>query len=294
MEINMKVHYECAACFLRQTREALDLATNNESLKMDITEKVVKIVSENFHRGAVSNVIGTEVHRTIKEETGNKDPYNKEREISNDIALNFLPQVEKILGEDNNLKNYIKVAIAGNVLDFGALGLEMNMESLIVKTMEKDPSLDHTKELEEELKRSKTVLYLADNIGEIVFDKILIERIKEYKVDVTVALKEKPILNDACIDDALNIGLDEVSDLISTGTDSIGIIEAEVSSKFMELFQESDMIIAKGLGNYEGLGEMDLKEKPVFCLLNAKCPPVARDIGVKLGDNIVLKLNPPY
>jgi uncharacterized protein with ATP-grasp and redox domains len=294
MEINMKVHYECAACFLRQTREALDLATNNESLKMDITEKVVKIVSENFHRGAVSNVIGTEVHRTIKEETGNKDPYNKEREISNDIALNFLPQVEKILGEDNNLKNYIKVAIAGNVLDFGALGLEMNMESLIVKTMEKDPSLDHTKELEEELKRSKTVLYLADNIGEIVFDKILIERIKEYNVDVTVALKEKPILNDACIDDALNIGLDEVSDLISTGTDSIGIIEAEVSSKFMELFQESDMIIAKGLGNYEGLGEMDLKEKPVFCLLNAKCPPVARDIGVKLGDNIVLKLNPPY
>ena len=290
----MKVHYECAACFLRQTREALDLATSNESLKMDITEKVVKIVLENFQRGAVSNVIGTEVHRTIKEETGNIDPYNKEREISNDIALNFLPQVEKILGEDNNLKNYIKVAIAGNVLDFGALGLEMNMESLIVKTMEKDPSLDHTKELEEELKRSKTVLYLADNIGEIVFDKILIERIKEYNVDVTVALKEKPILNDACIDDALKIGLDEVAGLISTGTDSIGIIEVDVSSKFMELFQESDMIIAKGLGNYEGLGEMDLKEKPVFCLLNAKCPPVARDIGVKLGDNIVLKLNPPY
>jgi damage-control phosphatase, subfamily I len=288
----MKVHYECAACFLRQTREALDLATNNETIKMDVTEKVVKIVSDNFRRGAVSNVIGTKVHRTIKKETGNNDPYIKEREISNDIATNFLPQVEKILGNDNNLKNYIKVAIAGNVLDFGALGLERNMESLIVNTMGKDPSLDHTKDLEDELKRSKTVLYLADNIGEIVFDKILIERIKEYHVDVTVALKEKPILNDACIDDALEIGLDEVAKLTSTGTDSIGIIEADVSSKFLELFQESDMIIAKGLGNYEGLGEMDLKEKPVFCLLNAKCRPVARDIGVELGDNIVLKLNP--
>ncbi len=288
----MKVHYECAACFLRQTREALDLATNNETIKMDVTEKVVKIVSDNFRRGAVSNVIGTKVHRTIKKETGNNDPYIKEREISNDIATNFLPQVEKILGNDNNLKNYIKVAIAGNVLDFGALGLERNMESLIVNTMEKDPSLDHTKDLEDELKRSKTVLYLADNIGEIVFDKILIERIKEYQVDVTVALKEKPILNDACIDDALKIGLDEVAKLTSTGTDSIGIIEADVSSNFLELFQESDMIIAKGLGNYEGLSEMDLKEKPVFCLLNAKCRPVSRDIGVELGDNIVLKLNP--
>jgi uncharacterized protein with ATP-grasp and redox domains len=288
----MKVHYECAACFLRQTREALDLATDNETLKMEVTEKVVKIVSENFHKGAVSNVIGTEVHRTIKEETRNQDPYIMEREISNDIALDFLPQVEKILGEGSNLNNYIRVAIAGNVIDFGALGLDMDMESLIVQTMKKNPTIDSTEELEEELRRSKTVLYLADNIGEIVFDKILIEKIKEYDVDVTVALKEKPILNDACIDDALKIGLDEVAKLTSTGTDSIGIIEEDVSAEFMELFHESDMVIAKGLGNYEGLGEMELKDKPVFCLFNAKCKPISMEIGVELGDNIVLKLKP--
>ena len=288
----MKVHYECAACFLRQTREALDLATNNETLKMEVTEKVIKIVSENFHKGAVSNVIGTEVHRTIKEETGNQDPYSREREISNDIALDFLPQVEKILGEGATLKTYIKIAIAGNVIDFGALGLDMDMESLIVQTMKKDPTLDSTEELEDALISSNNVLYLADNIGEIVFDKFLIEKIKEYNVDVTVALKEKPILNDACIDDALNIGLDEVAKLTTTGTDSIGIIEENVSAKFMELFNKSDMVIAKGLGNYEGLGEMDLKDKPVFCLLNAKCKPVSRDIGVELGDNIILKLKP--
>jgi uncharacterized protein with ATP-grasp and redox domains len=290
--INMKVHYECAACFLRQTREALDLATDDESLKMDVTEKIVKLVSETYRRGAVSNFIGTEVHRTIKKETGNNDPYRKEREISNDIALDFLPQVEKILGEDNKLKNYVKVAIAGNVIDFGALGLDMDMESLIFKTMKKDPTIDNTAELENELEKSKTVLYLADNIGEIVFDKILIERIIEYDVEVTVALKEKPILNDACIDDALKIGLDTVAKLTSTGTDSIGIIEDDVSSEFMDLFKKSDMIISKGLGNYEGLGEMYLGDKPVFCLLNAKCKPVSRDIGVNLGDNVVLKLNP--
>jgi len=166
------------------------------------------------------------------------------------------------------------------------------MESLIINTIKKDPVLDSTEDLEEELKRSKTIIYLADNIGEIVFDKILIEKIKEYDVDVVVALKEKPILNDACVDDAIKIGLDKFAKLTSTGTDSIGIIEEDVSAEFMELFNKSDMVIAKGLGNYEGLGEMDLKDKPVFCLLNAKCPPVARDIGVELGDNIVLKLNP--
>ena len=288
----MKVHYECAACFLRQTREALDLATENESLKMEITEIVMKIVSKKFRKGAVSNIIGTEVHRNIKELTGNNDPYSRERETSNDIALEFLPQVEGVLGDGKNLKNYIKVAIAGNVLDFGALGLEIDMESLIVNTMEKNPTLDHSNELEKELKKSKTVLYLADNIGEIVFDKIFIEKIKEYDVEVTVALKEKPILNDACINDALKIGLNQVAKLTSTGTDSIGIIEGDVSTEFMEIFNKSDMIIAKGLGNYEGLGEMDLMDKPVFCLLNAKCRPVAREIGVELGDNVVLKLNP--
>jgi uncharacterized protein with ATP-grasp and redox domains len=165
------------------------------------------------------------------------------------------------------------------------------MASLIVKTMKKDPTIDFTEDLDNELKRSSKVLYLADNLGEIVFDKILIEKIKEYDVEVTVAMKEKPILNDACIEDALKIGLDKISVLVSTGTDSIGIIQDDVSPEFMEIFNKSDMVIAKGLGNYEGLGEMDLKEKPVFCLLNAKCKPVAREIGVELGDNIVLKLN---
>ena len=233
----MKVHYECAACFLRQTREALDLATDDESMKMDITEKVLKLVSETYRQGAVSNVIGTEVHRTIKNETGNQDPYSREREMSNDIASDFLPQVERILGDKNNLENYVKIAIAGNIIDFGALGLDMDMESLIIKTMEKDPTINNTNELENELKISKTVMYLADNIGEIVFDKILIERIKEYDVDVTVALKEKPILNDACIEDALKIGLDKVARLTSTGTDSIGIIEDDVSSRIYGFIQ---------------------------------------------------------
>jgi len=288
----MKVHYECAACFLRQTREALDLASDDDELKMDVTEKVVKIVSENFHRGGVSNVIGTNIHRTIKDETGNTDPYIMEREISNELAMQYLPNVDNILKKDRKLKNYLKVAIAGNVLDFGALGLNTDMESLIVKTMKKEPAIDNSKELEEELIKSETVLFLADNIGEIVFDKILIEKINDYEVDVTVALKEKPILNDACIEDALKIGMDDVSKLISTGTDSIGIIEEDVSEEFLEIFNKSDIVIAKGLGNYEGLGEMELGEKPVFCLLNAKCKPVARDIGVNLGDNIVLKLNP--
>jgi uncharacterized protein with ATP-grasp and redox domains len=286
----MKVHYECAACFLRQAKEALDLATSDESLKMEVMENITRTLGENFHQGTASNELGTMIHRIIKKETGNNDPYHNQRESSNLIALKVLPIIKRILTENNSIKNYLKASIAGNVIDFGALGLETDIEELIIETMRKHISIDHSTKLEKELRKAYNVLYLADNIGEIVFDKLLIEKIREYDVKVIVALKEKPILNDACIADALEIGLDEVAEITSIGTDSIGVIYYDLSDEFKEIFHNSDLIIAKGLGNYEGLNEINLRDKPTFCLLNAKCHPVARDIGVEHGDNVILKL----
>lgn len=287
----MKVHYECAPCFLRQAQEALDLATNDEKLKLKIMSQLTVILSEKFHTDAISNEIGTKLHRTIKHQTGNPDPYHLEREKSNQIAMKFLFPIKTLLKKDPSLKNYLKAAIAGNVLDFGALGLDSDIEGMFMSTMEKDLSVDHSSKLEEELKTARNVLYLADNVGEIVFDKLLIEKLHEYGVTVTVALKKMPILNDACLEEALEIGLDKVAKLTTTGTDSVGVIYGDVSNEFLDLFYNSDLIIAKGLGNYEGLTAMDLKDKKIFSLLNAKCTPIARDIGVKKGENVVLKLN---
>lgn len=286
----MKVYYECAPCFLRQAREALDMASTDDTLKLEIMEQIINILSDNFQKGAVSNKLGTRIHRTIKKETGNEDPYLIHREKCNQIAQQFLPSIEKLLQDDDSLKNYLKAAITGNIIDFGALGLETDIESLIMETMQKDLAVDHSDLLEAELKKAQKVLYLVDNIGEIVFDKLLLRKIKEYQVEVLVALKEKPILNDACIPDAQKAGLDEVAELISIGTDSIGVIYEEFSPEFKDKFQEADLIIAKGMGNYEGLTEVEIGDKPVFCLLNAKCRPIASSIGVEVGDNVVLKL----
>ena len=287
----MKVHYECASCYLRQTREALDLATDDEDLKMQVTEKINKILCQDYKKGADANRLGTRIHRTIKRETGNPDPYHDLREKSDQIALQFLPQVEKILEKDNSFKTYLKAAIAGNVLDFGALGLDSDIEGLVMSTVEKDLSIDHSQELEAELRIAGNVLYLADNVGEIVFDKLLIKKLHEYSVEVTVALKEGTILNDASMKEALEVGLDEVARLITTGTDSIGVVYPDLSDDFKQEFEDADLVIAKGLGNYEGLTEMDLGDTPVFSLLNAKCQPVAKDTGADLGGNVVLKLN---
>jgi len=285
----MKVYYECASCFLRQAREALDLATSDESLKMDVTTDITKVLCSKFHDNAVNNIIGTEIHRLIKNRTNNNDPYQNEREICNDIAMKYLPVITEAVKTEDNLESYIKASIIGNLLDFGALGVDVNTEALINKTMHNGLAVNHVDKLESALKNAKNVLYLADNVGEIIFDKILIKKLKDYDVNITVALKEKPILNDACVEDALKIGLDEFADLKSIGTDSIGIIYPETSEEFKEIFNNADMIIAKGLGNYEGLTELE-SDKPIFCLLNAKCNPVAKDIGVNMGDNVILML----
>ncbi|AXV38046.1 MAG: hypothetical protein CIT01_07460 [Methanobacterium sp. BRmetb2] len=285
----MKVYYECASCFLRQAREALDLATSDESLKMDVTTDITKVLCSKFHDKAVNNVIGTEIHRLIKNRTNNNDPYQNEREICNDIAMKYLPVIKEAVKTEDDLESYIKASIIGNLLDFGALGVDMDTEALINKTMHNGLAVNHVDKLESALKNAKNVLYLADNVGEIIFDKILIKKLKDYDVNITVALKEKPILNDACVEDALKIGLGEFADLKSIGTDSIGIIYPETSEEFKEIFNNADMIIAKGLGNYEGLTELE-SDKPIFCLLNAKCNPVAKDIGVNMGDNVILML----
>jgi hypothetical protein len=288
----MKVHYECASCFLRQAREALDLATEDIDLKMKISKQINQILCNEFKEGAVANEIGTKIHRTIKKQTGNQDPYHDQREKSDQIALKLLPQVTKILEKNGNLESYLKASIAGNLLDFAALGLNLDFEDMIIPTLEKDLSIKDSYELEQQLKKAKNVLYLADNVGEIVFDKLLIQKLLEYGVEVTVALKEEPILNDACMKDALDVGLDELAHLTTIGTDSVGIIYDDLSEEFKQKFKDADLIIAKGLGNYEGLDEMQLGNKPIFCLLNAKCEPIAKDIGVKKGDNVVLMFNP--
>lgn len=286
----MKVYYECAPCFLRQAKEALDLATPDEGVKMEVMKEIIKVISSDFKDNTISNELGTKIHRIIKDKTRNDDPYLLKKRKGNQIALKFLPKIKEILKNDDKLETYLKAAIAGNIIDFGALGVTFDTEEGLMKAMEKDIALNHINELEKALKSSKSVIYLADNNGEIVFDKLLIQKLKEYNVNVTVALKEKPILNDATIEDAIQIGLDEVAKLVSTGTDSIGIVYGDVSPEFKEIFKNADMVISKGLGNYEGLTAMDLGKKPVFCLLNVKCDPIAKDIGVNIGDNVVLKL----
>ena len=287
----MKISYECGPCFLRQAREAMDLSTDDVNLKREITEEVLKFLSENFKDNTNSNSTGSEIHKIVKRKTGCDDPYRKEKILANEIALKYLPEVEKILEDDDSLENYVKIAIIGNILDFGSFTLDEDIENLIKNSLKKDLAVKDIEEFEKSLKGHDRVLYLVDNTGEIVFDKLLLSKIKEYGLDITIAVKSQPILNDACMKEALDVGLDEFGELTEIGCGTVGYVDSEISEEFREIFESHDFIISKGMGNFEGLTEIDISDKDVYFLLCAKCTNVSRNVGVNLHDMLLLKNN---
>ncbi len=285
----MKVNYECASCMLRQSREAIEFATKDEEKRMDVTLKVLSFMNTYFKRNYQSNKLGTELHHMIMKETGNNDPYRLLREEGNSLALKLIPMIENLLSKDNSLENYVKIAVAGNVIDFGALDQNTDMESLIKKQITREFVINDIDKFDNALKNADNILYLTDNGGEIVFDKLLIQKIKEdYDVNIILALKEKPILNDALISDAINLKLDEYAEIISTGAGSVGVVEDFVSSEFKELMNNVDLIVSKGMGNYEGLTEMTVNT-PIYFLLTTKCNVISHEIGVPIKSPILLE-----
>ncbi|WP_407379972.1 damage-control phosphatase ARMT1 family protein [Methanobrevibacter sp.] len=284
----MKISYECGACFLRQTREAMDLATDDDDLKMEIMNDVFKFLSQTFKKGTNSNKIGSYIHNLIKEKTGCYDPYINEKKLGNEIALKYLPTAQKILDDDDSLENRVKIAIVGNILDFGAFTLDDDIESFIKDSLQKDLTIKDIENFENSLNKHDEVLYLVDNTGEIVFDKLLLSKIKEYGINITIAVKSFPILNDACMEDAIAAGLDEYGEIVEIGAGTVGYVDSEISDEFREIFNRHEFIISKGMGNYEGLTEIDLSNKDIYFLLCAKCGTISRDIGVNLHDMLLL------
>jgi uncharacterized protein with ATP-grasp and redox domains len=285
----LKISYECGPCFLRQAREAMDLSTDDEELKMEIMEEIFKFLSDNFKLDTNSNSTGSLMHNLIKQKTGCMDPYYNEKIEGNEIALKYLPHVKKILEEDDSLENHVKIAIIGNILDFGAFTLDDDIEGVIKDALKKDLTVKDIEEFENSLRTNDKVLYLVDNTGEIVFDKLLLSKIREYGLDITIAVKSEPILNDACMAEALDAGLDEYGEIVEIGCGTVGYVDSEISDEFREIFNDHKFIISKGMGNYEGLTEIDLSDKDIYFLLCAKCNTISRDIGVNLHDMLLFK-----
>ena len=256
---------------------------------MELTSDIFKFLSTRFNKNTNSNKTGSYIHELIKLKTECDDPYINEKKLANEIALKYLPLAQNILKENDTLENRVKIAIVGNILDFGAFRLNDNMEIIIKEAFDKDLTVKDIVEFENSLEKHDEVLYLVDNTGEIVFDRLLLSKLKEYDINITIAVKSKPILNDACMEDAINAKLDEFGQIVEIGAGTVGYVDSEISDEFREIFNQHEFIISKGMGNYEGLTEIDLSDREVYFMLCAKCTTISKDIGVNLQDMLLLK-----
>ncbi len=215
-----------------------------------------------------------------------KDPFEKKKKYYNEKALSMYPELIKMVEDsEDSFEAAARVAVIGNVIDLG-ISTNINIEKAIEEVFSSGFSINHINFLKNDLKSAKMLLYLGDNAGEIVFDRIFIEEIKKYGVEVVFAVKSAPVLNDVTAVDAHGTGIDEIAKVIETGSPMIGVILKTCSDEFLKYFNEADIIISKGQGNFETLDETDAN---IYFILKAKCDVVAERLNVKIGDVMLIK-----
>ena len=277
----MKTYLDCYPCFLRQALEAARMAGASERQQKAVLDRVLDVLGQ-IEPSSTPPEIGDQVHRIVRQEMSNSDPYRVAKEASTHQALALYPRLRSLLAEANDpLEVGVRLSIAGNIIDLAVSG-EYDLWDTVERVLAQPFAINDGVALREALSGAGQVLYLADNAGETVFDRLLIEVLD---VPVIYAVKGGPILNDATREDALAAGVDRVAEVTSTGSDAPGTILDRCSEEFRRLYDEAELIIAKGQANYETLSEESTK---VFFLLQTKCPVIARDVGVPVG-SIVLK-----
>jgi len=231
--------------------------------------------------GASAPEIAAQTQAILREMTGNEDIYASEKAESTAEALALYPKwKEAVLQADDPLESAVRLAIAGNIIDFGPLD-SYDLEATIRRVMRQPFAVNDLEALRIAIDEADEILCLADNTGETVFDRILIETMGK---PVVYAVKEAPILNDATIEDARAAGLNDIANVVSCGSRYPGTLLPHCSAEFMERFRKANLIISKGMGNYEALSAEDA---PIFFLLQVKCDMVGADLGVPKGSIVV-------
>jgi len=289
----MKTYLDCVPCFFRQALEAARTAGANQKTQNLILNEIARMLPE-FPLGSPPPRIGRIVHGLVKTITQKDDPYAEIKAKSNTYALSLYPKLKKKVSiSSDRLLTALELAIAGNIIDYGVknfLDIEKELKMILnreEKTIgEENKKIFNYKQFRYMLNKAHTILYLADNAGETVFDRILIEEMKTFDNNkkIIYAVKEKPIINDALIEDAYKCGINKAAEVISCGSDAPGTVLSLCSKEFLKLYRKAHMVISKGQGNYEALSG---EKKIIFFLFMAKCAPVAQNAGCNIGDIIL-------
>ncbi|MCK4530680.1 MAG: DUF89 family protein [Candidatus Marinimicrobia bacterium] len=277
----MKTYLQCIPCFVKQALRAGQMSTNDENKIKALMDRIGCRIKD-ITLEQTPPEMGLIIYDEIRKITGIEDPYKNEKKAHIEEAKRLYPELKKKLqSSEDPLLMAIRIAIAGNVMDLG-MDKKFHIENDLEHILQRDFAICDIDEFRDKLNKAEHILYLGDNAGESVFDKILIETLAK---PVTYVVRGRAIINDVTEEDAIDSGLDEVAEIISSGSPAPATILDLCNEDFLKRFEQADMIISKGQGNYEGLSETD---KPVFFLLKAKCPVIAGDIGVDEDDIVLL------
>jgi len=279
----MKAHAECVPCVFRQVLRASRRVTDDEEKLFEVLARAMALMHDKINAGTPAD-LSTIALKAVSDYFGVRDLYAEERRHTNEIMLRLEPELRRRIKDSSDpARTALKIAAAANMIDFGITD-DVDVPAAMEKAMQVSFAIDHTDQLFEDLARSKQLLYLADNAGEIVADKLVLETIRH--PNAWVAVRGGPVLNDATMAEAEEIDLGEVAKVISNGSERIGTVLEDCSPEFRRCFDEADVIISKGQANYESLEHLPGK---IYFILTAKCDLVAKQFGVQVGDVVVAK-----
>ena len=277
----MRTYLDCIPCFFNQALRAGRIVTGDETKLKKLLDEIGTMLSD-IPLESTPPETGMRIYEKVREITGVFDPYKELKRESTEKALTLYPSLKsKIEKSNDKLLTAIRIAIAGNVIDFG-VNRNFDIEEEIDMVLKQDFAIFDYDKFKHYSDKTNEILYIGDNAGESVFDRILIE---EMKKPTRYVVRAMPVINDVTYEDAVQAGIDKVASILSSGTSAPGTVLETCNAEFKEIYKKSEFVISKGQGNYEGLSD---ESHPVFFLLKAKCRVIADDIGVNEGD-IVLK-----
>ena len=290
----MKTYLDCIPCFFRQAIEAARIAGLSGRKQKKVVDELGSILPE-LSLSLTPPEVARIVNKILQKNVKGRDIYARIKQKSNDVGLRIYDKLKKKAADSqDSLLTAVEIAIIGNIIDYGAknhLDVDKELDKLLYEEEQiikkENKQIFNYREFSHQLRRAETILYLADNAGETVFDRVLIEQIK--KTDRTkkiiYAVKEKPVINDALIKDAVVCGIDQTAEIISSGSDAPGTVLSLCSREFLAIYKKADMIISKGQGNFEALSG---SKRAIFFLFMIKCSVIAQNVGANIGDIILL------
>ena len=281
----MKITEQCIDCLLSRVNLECTLCHASPALTDATLTDCRKVMSEIRSAPLSHPQIASRIHRRAYTLLGNPDPFAELKQQGNRQAMEVCKEIR---GKLSTFREYVLASVIGNTFDYGVKGhiVEENFSDFFKREFAKGLTIDHSDKIAPLCSR---VVYLSDNCGEIVLDYLLIEYLKRHGSHITLAVKEAPILNDATLQEAYELGLDTLVDRLTTtgGGAEIGISSENIPHDLRDAISQCTIIIAKGMANFESLSEID-NLPPVAYLLAAKCKPVAEEAGVPVGSKIAI------